>query len=533
MKSLWLGLLPLAAEAQLPSQPVVDLEPVSVTAARIAMPSFAVPASIDTVQVEQDGLGISLADSLQAVPGLLARERQNYAQDTQISIRGFGARAPFGIRGLRLYVDGIPATQPDGQGQISQLSLATADRVEVLRGPFSALYGNASGGVIQLFTAAATTEPTLNLSAFTGGYGDRRLSLVTSGHGATLGYTDFRTEGFRHHSAAQRGVLNARVDRSLWAGSTLTLLLNHLEAPAAQDPLGLTRAQFEADPQQTATAATQFDTRKDTRQTQLGAVVEQQLQAGGTLRGMAYGGQRDIQQFLAIPVAAQASPRSAGGVVDLGSHYGGGDLRWSNRRDGLQWVVGLSADTLRQHRRGFENFADGRTGVQGALRREEINTVTALDQYLQLDWTLSPRWSTLAGLRHSQVRFKSQDRYQTAGNPDDSGASTYEALTPVAGLMFRQSAQWHCMPHTAPASRPRPSPNWPTAATARPGSISTLPPHAVAMPSWVSRRGRCRTLRWRWHCFASRRVTSWSPPATVAAAPALPMPRARAATAPN
>lgn len=436
----WLAAMALPAAAQQIAP--VPLEAVTVSATREPVATFTVPASIDLRSVEQDGMGVSLADSLQSVPGLLARERQNYAQDTQISIRGFGARSPFGIRGVRLYADGVPATQPDGQGQISQFNLATADRVEVLRGPFSALYGNSSGGVIQLFTADAAASPELQLTSFLGGYGDRRLSAVASGFGATVGYTDFRTEGYRPHSAAQRGSLNAKVDRSVLGGK-LTLLLNHLEAPDAQDPLGLNRAQFDADPSQTTTQATQFNTRKDTRQTQLGAVYDLPLASANSLRLMSYGGRREITQFLAIPIGSQASPRSAGGVVDLGTQYGGGDVRFSHRRESMLVVAGLSADTLRQHRRGFENFVGTQTGVQGALRRDEINTVTSFDQYLQLDWTLSPRFSTLAGLRNSRVRFQSKDRFVTSGNPDDSGAAHYSAVTPVAGLMFRQSPVLH------------------------------------------------------------------------------------------
>lgn len=436
----WLAAVVLPAAAQQAAP--VPLEAVTVSATREPAAAFAVPASIDLRRIEQDGMGVSLADSLQSVPGLLARERQNYAQDTQISIRGFGARSPFGIRGLRLYVDGVPASQPDGQGQISQFNLATADRVEVLRGPFSALYGNSSGGVIQLFTADAAASPELRLTGFLGSHGDRRLSAVANGYGATIGYTDFRTEGYRPHSAAQRGSLNAKLDQHVLGGK-LTLLLNHLEAPEAQDPLGLSRAQFDADASQTAPQATQFNTRKDTRQTQLGAVYELSLASANSLRLMSYGGRREITQFLAIPIASQSSPRSAGGVVDLGTQYGGGDFRFSHRRESLLLVAGLSADTLRQHRRGFENFVGTQTGVPGNLRRDEINTVTSFDQYLQLDWTLSPRFSTLAGLRRSTVRFQSSDRYVRSSNPDDSGAARYSALTPVAGLMFRQNPMLH------------------------------------------------------------------------------------------
>src|SRR6201992_4295122 len=133
-----------------------DLTVVTVTATRLAMPSFDIPAAISTVsgaQLRDNALGVNLSDDLASVPGLLARNRNNYAQDQQISIRGIGANSAFGIRGVRVYQDGIPATGPDGQGQVSQFNLDSASRVEILRGPFSALYGNSSGGVIQLFTA--------------------------------------------------------------------------------------------------------------------------------------------------------------------------------------------------------------------------------------------------------------------------------------------------------------------------------------------------------------------------------------------
>ena len=415
----------------------------TVTATRTPESAFDVPASVDRIALGEPALGVSLAESLQAVPGVLARERQNYAQDTQISIRGFGSRAAFGIRGVRLLLDGIPATQPDGQGQVSHFNLATAERVEVLRGPFSALYGNSSGGVIQLFTADAPATPALAFDAFAGSYGDRRLSLLAAGHGSTLGYTDFRTEGYREHSAAQRQSFNGKLALPTGAAGTLTLLLNHLDAPEAQDPLGLTRVQFETDPRQAAAVATQFDTRKSTRQTQLGAIYEQDFGNLGALRLLGYGGQRAITQFLAIPISAQASAGSSGGVVDLDSGYAGSDLRWAHRGEQLSWVAGVTLDSLQQQRRGFENFVGSQTGVRGALRRDEINTVSSFDQYLQVDWEITPRFSTLAGLRHSALRFESQDRYLRTGNGDDSGRVRYEATTPVAGLLFKQSPQLH------------------------------------------------------------------------------------------
>jgi iron complex outermembrane receptor protein len=419
------------------------LEPVTVTATRVAQPSFNVPASIDRVALDAPVLGASLAESLQGVPGLLARDRQNYAQDTQISIRGFGARSPFGIRGLRLYLDGIPATQPDGQGQISHFNLATADHVEVLRGPFSALYGNSSGGVIQVFTADAPAVPTLGVDRFLGSNGNQRWSVTAAGYGATLGYTDFRTDGYRDHSAAERRSFNGKLTLPVGENRKLTLLVNHLDAPDAQDPLGLSRAQFDQNPQQATAVATQFNTRKSVRQSQLGAVYAQSFGAAGNLQLLGYGGQRTIEQYLAIPISTQGNPRHSGGVVALATDYAGADARWSQKREAFTWVVGVSADTLDQHRLGYENFVGTVTGVRGALRRDELNTVSSVDEYAQLDWTLTPRTSVLAGLRHSTVQFRSSDRYLRTGNPDDSGAVAYSATTPVVGILFKQSRWLH------------------------------------------------------------------------------------------
>ncbi|NGY03227.1 TonB-dependent receptor family protein [Solimonas terrae] len=423
---------------------------ITVTATRLPAPSFDVPASISTVSSDEladTALGVNLSEVLPAVPGLLARDRQNYAQDTQISVRGFGARSTFGVRGVRLYLDGIPATQPDGQGQVSHFNLESADRVEVLRGPFSTLYGNSSGGVIQLFTADGSAQPELFGGVALGSYGTRRGDVGASGRlgiaDYNFDYLHFTTDGVRDHSAATRDSFNGKLGLDFSDGGKLTLLLNYFNSPHAQDPLGLTRDQFEADPRQATAVATQYDTRKSADQKQIGAIYDCALSPAQALRVLVYGGHRNVEQFLSIPPSAQANPRHSGGVVDLGTGYGGGDLRWSWHgalaRQPLEVIAGLSYDALAQQRRGYENFVGDTLGVRGALRRDENDDVHDFDQYLQANWDFAERWSLLAGLRHSKVRFKSEDHYITSSNPDDSGSTHYGATTPVAGLSFHYS----------------------------------------------------------------------------------------------
>jgi iron complex outermembrane recepter protein len=422
------------------------LDRVVVTATRLeGVDAFDVPASTDTVAMGDGGARPQavLSEVLDGIPGLLARERQNLAQDTQLSIRGFGARSTFGVRGLRLYADGVPATMPDGQGQVSHFSMLGADRVEVLRGPFSALHGNSSGGVIQLWSDIPEEGHEVRAQASAGSHGTTTAGARMRGAGDVAGYSVavslLDTDGYRDHSAARRESLNAKLRFRPGAG-TLDLLLNHFNAPDAQDPLGLTRAQAWQDPSQASPVATQYDTRKSVRQDQVGVVYAWPFAAGHTLRAMAYGGRREVEQYLALPIAAQANPLNSGGVIDLDNDYGGADLRWSWVGDLIgrpfELSAGINADRQRQHRRGYENFVGTTLGVRGTQRRDEQNETWNADQYAQAWWRLAPRWSLLVGARHSRVGFRSDDDYVTAGNPDDSGRVVYARTTPVAGLTF-------------------------------------------------------------------------------------------------
>lgn len=434
--------------------PTTTLAPVVVQATRLGESIADTPASVDVIdghQLRARQPGINLSEGLIGVPGLQLQNRQNYAQDLQLSIRGSGARSSFGVRGVRLYVDGIPGTMPDGQGQTSNIDISSADRVEVLRGPFSSLYGNSSGGVVQVFTGEGSMPPQLAADISAGSYGIRRYGLHASGATKSpLGLVDynvsvnrFTTDGYRDHSAAHKNLGNAKLGVQLDDASRLTIVANSVDL-TAQDPLGLTRSQFESNPRAAATQAKTFNTRKTVQQAQGGLIYERDINANHSLRAMLYYGQRSTEQYLSIPVAAQQPPGSAGGVIDLTRSYGGADLRWTSRLSvagrQLTFIGGLSYDSMTEQRKGYDNYtgrpAAPTLGVQGNLRRNETNRVYNLDPYMQMSLHVSPEWTIDTGLRYSTVSFDSSDRYIVPGNPDDSGNLRYRKALPVAALRY-------------------------------------------------------------------------------------------------
>ncbi len=415
-----------------------------VTATRSERNSFDLPVSIDRIDADAIREGkpmINLSETLSRVPGVVVQNRQNYSQDLQISSRGFGSRAQFGVRGVRLYADGIPATSPDGQGQTSNFDLGSAERIEVMRGPFSTLYGNASGGVIQVFTENGPPDPTLTQSGAAGSYGTSRSGLKFGGQSGALNYiggaSHLETTGYRDHSAAEKDLGNAKLELTLGDDTSLAFILNAVRQPA-QDPAGLRRDQVEQNPRQVDASVIQFNTRKNVVQNQLGTTVEHRLSASDSLRFAAYGGSRQVEQFLAIPIAAQTpSPTSSGGVVNLDRFYYGLDLRWSRATDlagqPFGFTVGSDYDNQKERRRGYIN----RFGINlGELKRDEDDTVRSAALYAQADWKFAQRWSLFAGLRHTEISFYSSDYYIATGNPDDSGSVKFTNTSPAAGLVY-------------------------------------------------------------------------------------------------
>lgn len=399
---------------------------------------------------------VNLSENLSSVPGLQIQNRQNYAQDLQISVRGFGSRSTFGLRGIRMYVDGIPATMPDGQGQTSNIDIGSIDHIDVLRGPFSALYGNSSGGVINVETETGQQPTTLEASSWYGSYGSWRNSVKASGatgdgtQAGDVNYTvsasRFTTHGFRDHSSAQKNLGNAKLGVRIDDVSTLTLLFNSVHVDA-QDPGGLTAEQWKDNPRQVASNVTLYDARKTVDQTQAGLHYQRQMSENDDLSVMMYAGERETTQYQSIPKATQLRPGYPGGVISLSRHYQGIDTRWTHR-DALftipvTFTGGLDYETMTEKRKGYQNFSGDELGVQGEMRRNERNLMWNLDPYMQTAWQLTDKLSLDAGVRFSTVNFDSNDYYVTDSDPDDSGNRRYHRWLPAAALNYAIDNSWN------------------------------------------------------------------------------------------
>ncbi len=449
-------LLPLIAAAQ-----AADEQTMVVTAAPTTVSELDTPAAVSVVngdEMRQAAPRVNLSESLRAVPGLQVQNRQNYAQDLQLSIRGFGSRSTYGVRGLRIYVDGIPATMPDGQGQTSNIDIGSVDTIEVLRGPFSALYGNSSGGVINVTSQTGTQPPTVEASSYYGSFGTWHYGMKATGavgdgsHAGDVDYTvstnRFTTHGYRDHSGARKNLANARLGVRINDVSKLTLLLNSVDIKA-NDAGGLTADEWRDNPRQSP-RGDQYNTRKNTRQTQAGLRYERQLSAQDDLSVMMYAGERETTQFQSIPRAPQLKPSHAGGVIDLTRHYQGIDTRLTHRGELLVPVTltaGLDYENMSERRKGYENFVmvNGapQYGEQGALRRNERNLMWNVDPYLQTQWQLTDKLSLDAGVRYSSVWFDSNDYYITPGNGDDSGNASYHKWLPAGSLKYALTDAWN------------------------------------------------------------------------------------------
>ncbi|VXA57615.1 putative tonB-dependent receptor protein [Acinetobacter proteolyticus] len=436
-----------AAESD-PDQ-AVQLATIKVEATRTNTTYMQTPASIFRADMPQNDQSaqVNLTEVVKGIPSVQLRNRENYAQDLQLSMRGFGARSTFGVRGIRLYTDGIPATMPDGQGQTSNIDLSSLSHLEVLTGPFSSLYGNSSGGAILATTKEGQGKDSIEMSYAGGSHNKNRAGLVLQGGAKNqnepsyvISSSYFDTDGYRDHSSAEKVLNNAKLTWNLDDGTKINWVTNYVKIHA-DDPQGLNRTQWQQNPRQVNDANNLYNVRKDIEQTQTGVTWSKPINDQHELYAMAYFGNRQVTQYQSIPQSAQKNPNHAGGVIDFERNYYGADFRWTGKEllPNTSFSAGLAVDSMDEDRKGYENFnlvnGSPSYGVKGTLRRDEDNTLWNVDPYIQASWQFLPTWRLDTGVRYSNVHYKSKDHYLSNGN--DSDKTDYNKVLPSAALSWQ------------------------------------------------------------------------------------------------
>lgn len=417
-----------------------QLEEITVTSPRVDVKQSKVPLAIGAVtreQVQGARQELGLDESLGTIPGVFFQNRYNFAQDLRVSIRGFGARSQFGIRGVRIYADGIPLTLPDGQGGVDDLDLASTGRIEVIRGASSSLYGSASGGVISLFTEDAPRDPFVEARASAGDYGFERYQLKTGGQfgpiNVVLSGNYTHTDGYRRQSAYTNTAMNARFRYDIDNASELTVVVNAFDSPQADDPGALRLVDVATNRRQAAPLNVQFDAGEAIDQQRMGFVYRRYFGDHHEIVLRNYYTWRD---FLNRLPSAGTIAASSGGVVQFDRFFvgGGAQYNYSDTLFGHRNLLslGIDVDSQSDDRQRYIN----NNGATGALTFDQLEEVLARGFYARNELSIREDLALTVGARYDVIDFDVTDRFFANTTGDDSGSADYDQWSPSVGLLW-------------------------------------------------------------------------------------------------
>lgn len=416
------------------------LDPLLVTSPRSESDWLTLPMAVSARAVEdQPGEQLLSLDSFLApIPGTVSQSRYNLAQGMRLSIRGFGARSSFGVRGVRVLVDGVPLTMPDGQTEMDGLDASLIERVEVIRGPASTIHGNAAGGVLSIETRQPSATPRTQLEITGGELGYRRARAETSGTAGALGgllaVSTTRLEGYRPQGVAETNNLTGKV-RWLGEHGTLSATLHALDN-RAEDPGALTLAQVRDDRSQARPQSLQYDSDEWIRQQRLSLVWDGQAAEDDTYQLRSYYGRREFGNSL---------PLQANGQTSYDRWFAGIGAQHTFRREwaGLPnaLTVGLDLESQRDERSRHDNLPGG---ITGALTQRQREAADSRGVFAENQLSFGDGWLLTTGLRYDSVRLEVKDRFVGDGDGDESGGRTLDDWNYSLGLS-RQLDEHHVL----------------------------------------------------------------------------------------
>ncbi|MBK8968264.1 MAG: TonB-dependent receptor [Lewinellaceae bacterium] len=422
-------LFPALLPAQSDSTRLDTLRAVTISATRLPANANTSPLAVSALEgryIREAQPQLTLQESLATVPGVFMLNDANFAQDLRIAIRGFGARAAFGIRGIKLLLDGIPESAPDGQAQLDNLDLATVGRIEVLRGASSGLYGNASGGVISISSMPAPEQQSGYVRLAGGRFGFRQLHAAGGGsfkkNGFRLSVSHLGLDGYRAHAAMRSTLANGQWTWAPDSSRQFKILLNYVNSPRADDPGALTLAQVGDDRRAAAATNLRYDAGESVQQGRIGLAYEKKWRKNQRLRLRGYSTWRDFENRL---------PFQNGGQAAFQRWFAGGGAQYDVEQKNWRFSSGVDLDRQADQRQRYDNL-DGARGTQSLDQQE---TYTSAGLYTLAEWTPAPRWTISGGGRVDLVRLAVDDFFESDGL--QSGHSDYRRVSPWGGLVLR------------------------------------------------------------------------------------------------
>ncbi len=410
----------------------LDIAPVTISVARLESSGQNLPFAVSILQknwIQLAQAQRSLGEALVAMPGVYAWNTDNYAQDLRISIRGFGARSAFGIRGIRVFTDGIPETSPDGQTDLDNVDMGTIQRIELLRGAAAGLYGNAAGGILQL-TTENTDQRYAEIQTSVGSLGFYRWQFKSAFHQKKLSVffnvSQNHLEGYRTQSSMQQTIANAKWQYRFSPDTKMTLLLNYGKSPYANDPGGLTAEQVLADRKQARAASLQFNTGEQVAQGRIGWVLEHRIAARHSIKTTAFFTTRDFSSRL---------PFKNGGWVALQRNFGGGNAVYAFTAPKYRSQLGIDMGTQRDLRRRFNND----NGEKTEQTFDQTERFAGIGAFWINEWKPLSQLLLTAATRMDAVQLRVKDRFLS--DEDQSGQRSFQRLSPTLGVLFKATPQ--------------------------------------------------------------------------------------------
>lgn len=416
-----------------------SLEEIIVTSTRLEAPKYEVPAAVSIVAKDDIQLGrqqLGLDESLNRVPGIFSQNRYNFTQDLRISIRGFGARSSFGIRGIKIFADEIPATLADGQGGVDDIDLGSAARIEVIRGPSSSIFGSSSGGAISIYTEDGPEIPFIEAGVTAGEYDHQKYQLKSGGKYNRLNYlfnaSHLTMDGYRDHSEVEHNLINTKFRFTIDDSSTLTMIFNAVDSPTANDAGAITAEEAALDPTQAQERNLSSNAGEELEQQKIGFVYHKQFNEQHAITLRNYYLWRDFETFLPFGSHIAFVPDDGVTAFDRFFYGGGAQYIFTGNLMGMpnRFTAGVDIDIQEDDRQRFINDA----GVKGALTFDQLEEAESYGFYFRNELAVIDSVKLTVGGRYDRVDLSVDDRFLS--NADQSGSLEFDEFSPSVGILW-------------------------------------------------------------------------------------------------